>query len=46
MIILEEARLTLIIIEHDAALYEDATGMFELVSQEMGEAARRLCCFH
>lgn len=38
--ILEEARHSLIIIEHDPMLYEDATGMIDLVSQEMSDASK------
>jgi hypothetical protein len=37
--ILEEARHSLIIIEHDPLLYED-TGMMELVSQAMRDAVK------
>jgi hypothetical protein len=33
MIILEEALHSLIMIEHDPLLYEDASGMIELVSE-------------
>lgn len=40
MIILEEDRHSLIIIEHDPMLYEDATGMIDLVSQEMSDASK------
>ncbi|VVB64578.1 Uncharacterised protein [uncultured archaeon] len=40
MTILEEARHSLIIIEHDPMLYEDATGMIDLVSREMSDAAK------
>ena len=40
MTILEEARHTLIIIEHDPLLYEDAAGMIDLASQAMSDAAK------
>jgi hypothetical protein len=40
MTILEEARHSLIIIEHDSMLYEDATSMIDPVSQEMSDAAK------
>jgi hypothetical protein len=40
MIILEDARHSLITIEHDPLLYEDATGMMEPVSQAMRDAAK------
>jgi DNA polymerase I len=42
MTILEEARHTLIIIEHDPLLYEDATGMIDLASQTMSDAAKEV----
>ena len=40
MTILEEARNSLIIIEHDPLLYEDAQGMVEYVSQGLHDAAK------
>jgi DNA polymerase I len=40
MTILEEARHSLIIIEHDPMLYEDAQGMVEYVSQGLHDAAK------
>jgi hypothetical protein len=40
MTILEEARHSLIIIEHDPLLYEDAQGMVEYVSQGLHDAAK------
>ena len=40
MTILEEARHSLIIIEHDPLLYEDAQGMIEYVSQGLHDAAK------
>ena len=40
MTILEEARHSLIIIEHDPMLYEDAQGMIEYVSQGLHDAAK------
>ena len=40
MTILEEARHTLIVIEHDPMLYEDAQGMVEYVTQGLHEAAK------
>ena len=46
MTILEEARHSLIIIEHDPTLYEDATGMIDLVSKEMRDAAREAAVLH
>ena len=41
MTILEEARHSLIIIEHDPLLYEDAQGMIEYVSQGLPDAAKK-----
>jgi DNA polymerase I len=40
MTILEEARHSLIIIEHDPPLYEDAEGRIEYVSQGLHDAAK------
>jgi hypothetical protein len=40
MIILEEAVHSLIAIEHDPMLYEDAQGMVEYVSQGLHDAAK------
>jgi hypothetical protein len=40
MTILEEPRHSLIIIEHDPMLYEDAAGMIDLASQSMINAAK------
>jgi hypothetical protein len=40
MTILKEARHTLIIIEHDPLLYEDAAGMIDLLSQETSNATK------
>jgi DNA polymerase I len=40
MTILEEARHSLIVIEHDPLLYEDAEGMIEYVSQGLHDAAK------
>ncbi len=40
MNILEEARHSLIIIEHDPLLYEDVQGMVEYVSQGLHDAAK------
>ncbi len=40
MTILEEARHTLIIIEHDPLLYQNATGIIDLASQAMSDAAK------
>ena len=40
MTILEEARHSLIIIEHDTMLYENAQGMVEYVSQGLHDAAK------
>ena len=40
MTILEEARHSLIVIEHDPMLYEDAQGMVECVSQGLHDAAK------
>jgi DNA polymerase I len=40
MTILEEARHSLIIIEHDPLLYENAQGMVEYVSQGLHDAAK------
>ena len=40
MTILEEARHSLIVIEHDPMLYEDAQGMVEYVSQGLHDAAK------
>ena len=40
MTILEEAHHTLIVIEHDPLLYEDAQGMVEYVSQGLHDAAK------
>ena len=40
MTILEEARHSLIIIEHDPMLYEDAQGMVEYVSLGLHDAAK------
>jgi len=40
MTLLEEARHSLIIIEHDPLLFEDAQGMFEYVSQGLHDAAK------
>ena len=40
MTILEEARHTLIIIEHDPLLYEDAGEMTEFISKSMRETAK------
>ena len=40
MTILEEARHSLIVIEHDPMLYEDAQGMVEYVSQGLHYAAK------
>jgi DNA polymerase I len=39
MTILEEARHSLIIIEHDPLLYENAQGMVEYISQGLHDAA-------
>jgi len=43
MTILEEARHNLIMIEHDPLLYEDATGMIDMASQAMNDAAKKDC---
>jgi hypothetical protein len=40
MTLLEEAHHSLIIIEHDPLLFEDAQGMFEYVSQGLRDAAK------
>jgi hypothetical protein len=40
MTILEEARHSLILEEHDPLLYEDAAGMIDLASQAMSDAAK------
>lgn len=40
MTILEESRHSLIVIEHDPMLYEDAQGMVEYVSQGLHDAAK------
>jgi hypothetical protein len=40
MTILEEARHSLILIEHDPQLYEDASGMRDLATQAMRDAAK------
>ncbi len=40
MTILEKARYSLIVIEHDPLLYEDAQGMVEYVSQGLHDAAK------
>ena len=40
MTILEESRHSLVIIEHDPLLYEDAQGMVEYVSQGLLDAAK------
>ena len=40
MTILEEARHSLIIIEHDPILYEDSREMVEYISQAMRQAAQ------
>ena len=40
MTILEEARHSLILIEHDPLLYEDAVEMTEYVSKAMSDAAK------
>ena len=40
MTILEESRHSLVIIEHDPLLYEDAQGMVEYVSQGLHDAAK------
>jgi hypothetical protein len=40
MTILEEAHHSLIIVEHDAMLYEDAAEMVEYVSQALGDASK------
>jgi DNA polymerase I len=40
MTILEEARHSLIFIEHDPLLYEDAAGMIDLASQAMRDASK------
>jgi hypothetical protein len=46
MIILDQARHSLILIKHDPMLYEDAREMAEYVSQAMIQALRMLrCCF-
>jgi hypothetical protein len=42
MTILEEPRYSLIIIEHNPLLYEDAAGMMELVSEAMRDAAKEV----
>ena len=42
MIILEEARHSLIIIEHDPMLYEDAGEMTEYISQGLHDAAKEV----
>ena len=41
MTILEESRHSLIVIEHDPQLYENAQGMVEYVSQGLNDAAKR-----
>jgi hypothetical protein len=49
MTILEEARNSSIIIEHDPMLYEDAQGMVEYISQGLHDAAEEaavLLCSH
>jgi hypothetical protein len=40
MTILEEVRYSLIIIEHDPLLYENAQGIVEYVSQGLHDAAK------
>ena len=46
MTVLEEARHSLILIEHDPTIYEDAAEMLEYVSRALSDAAkRRLCCY-
>jgi len=40
MIILEKARHSLVVIEHNPLLYEDAQGMIEYVSQGLHDAAK------
>ena len=40
MTVLEEARHSLILIEHDPMLYEDATEMTDYVSRAMSDAAK------
>jgi hypothetical protein len=40
MTILEEARHNLIVIEHDPQIYEDASGMIDLASESMCDAAK------
>jgi hypothetical protein len=46
MTILEEARHSLIVIEHDPLLYEDAQGMVEYVSKGLHDAAKEATfCF-
>ena len=37
---MEEARRSLIIIEHDPLLYKDATGMIDLTFQAMSDASK------
>jgi len=40
MSILDEASHSIVLVEHDPMLYEDATEMVEYVSQAMREAAK------
>ncbi len=41
--VLEEARHTLVIVEHDPLLYEDAGDMMETITRSMRDAARGAC---
>ena len=46
MTVLEEASHSIILIEHDPTIYEDAAEMVEYVSRALSDAAnRRLCCY-
>jgi hypothetical protein len=40
MTVLEEARHSIMIVEHDLMLYEDATEMVEYVSHALSDAAK------
>jgi len=42
MTLLEEARHSVIIIEHDPMLHEDAMGMIDLASQSMSDASKEV----
>jgi hypothetical protein len=46
MIILEEARHNLILIEHDPLLYEQAVEMTEYISKSISDAAKEAAVLH